>query len=86
LLDSDHKTHATLHEVLEVKGTKARTAYLDAGMRAKAARGQANYQGEWHSFAELHDPALFLRTDEYLETLRSRGCLSDLPPAGEMAD
>jgi len=72
LLSSDHKTHATLREILEVKGTKARTVYLDPRLRAKAAQGQSDYCGEWHSFEDLHDPALFLRTEEYMETLRQR--------------
>ena len=72
LLSSDHKTHATLREILEIKGARARTAYLDRGLRARAAKGQTDYQGEWHSIRELNDPALFLRTEEYLETLRER--------------
>ena len=72
LLDSDHKTHATLREILEIKGAKARTVHLDPRLRAKAAGGKGDYRGEWHLLTQLNDPALFLQTEEYADTLRER--------------
>ena len=63
----DPKTHGMLMEVVKVKGNKARTVYLDAKTPPRTARN-----GSWHAFADLLNPALFLRTDEFVQTLREQ--------------
>ncbi len=74
LHEADPKTHAMLMEVLEIKGNLARTAYLDPHAEGQAkGTGKATGQpGSWHRLELLLDPALFLRTEEYLQTLCER--------------
>ena len=70
LHEADPKTHAMLMEVLEVKGQKARTAYLSR--RGRMGSCEATSRGTWHSVAALQDAALYLKTDEFAQTLRRR--------------
>jgi hypothetical protein len=74
LLASGPKIHRQLMEVLEVRRDRARTAYLETGLQSrdlvqkrKPARPEA-----WHPLQELCDPALFLKTDEFVRTLQER--------------
>jgi len=76
LLVSDPKVHRMLMEVLEVKGHRAKTAYLDPRCMFEnwfgASRGQAQ---SWHRLDELQDPNPFLKTEEFSQTLRERSRL-----------
>lgn len=74
LHDSDPKTHAMLMVVLETRGMLARTAYLEAHIRRRAngASRARDGSGRWYPMGELHDPALFLKTEEFRETLQHK--------------
>ena len=64
------KVHALLMQVVEVSGERVKTAFLDAAAAESCWRSNRRLAGVWHPVSELEDPALFLRTEEYLQTLR----------------
>jgi ABC-type metal ion transport system substrate-binding protein len=69
LLENEPKVHARLLVIVEVNGSTAKVAPLDL---ATAADATSNRREEIFSPLEaLVDPAMFLKTDEFLETLRS---------------
>ena len=83
------KVHALLMEVVEVAGERAKTDFLDAGAAEVCWRPNQRLTGVWHSMSDLEDPALFLKTDEYLRTLQEwtcRGLGSSASPGQEASD
>jgi len=74
LHESDPKIHGMLMEVLQVQGDRARIIYLDGRERYRAsfAQGETGVLGVWYPLDKLQDPALFLRTEEFQQTLRER--------------
>jgi hypothetical protein len=65
LHQADPKIHAMLMEVVEIKAGQARTAYLDRKLNSGA-----NPEKSWHRVSELVDPAVYLKTDEFIHTLK----------------
>ncbi|HYG34126.1 MAG TPA: hypothetical protein VEC99_05050 [Clostridia bacterium] len=74
LHEKDPKIHAMLMEIIEIQGDKAMVAYLDS--QAAAEQGLANRRSDrsefWCRANELQDPALFLKTEEFHQTVRER--------------
>lgn len=70
LHQADPKVHAMLMEILEVKGDRAKTAYLDPGVDCERPANKEPHS--WHPLECLHDPMLFLKTEEFSRTLRER--------------
>lgn len=56
-------------EIVEIRGNRALTAYLEGS----PADDIAPEPGAWRPLSNLLDPALFLKTEEFLLTLQSRG-------------
>lgn len=76
-------------EVVEVAGERAKTDFLDAGAAEGCWRSNRRLAGVWHSMSDLEDPALFLKTDEYLRTLQEwtgRKLMSSARPGQEAND
>ena len=65
------KVHCMLMEVTEVKGGHAKAAFLHPIPLNLISRVNGLSE-DWHPMALLHDPAVFLRTEEFLQTLRDR--------------
>jgi hypothetical protein len=83
------KVHALLMEVVEVAGERAKTDFLDPGAAEVCWRSNRRLAGVWHSMSDLEDPVLFLKTDEYLQTLQEwtcRGLRSSAWPGQEASD
>lgn len=70
LLENEPKVHARLMEIVEVNGSMAKLTPLD---HSAAADAVSNRREEIFSPLEaLVDPAMFIKTEEFLETLRSQ--------------
>jgi hypothetical protein len=69
VLDADGpKTHRFLLEIVEIRGPRAHTVYLEGS----PANGITHDPGSWRPLSKLLDPASFLKTEEFLRTLHSR--------------
>jgi len=68
LLETGPKVHARLMEIVEINGTRARLVLLDL---SKPPGDPSSRKEEiWSPIEALVDPALFIKTEEFLQTLR----------------
>lgn len=60
-------------EVLDIQEHRAKAVYLEPRSVTKAqAAGEERGEDDWHSVGELRDPAMYLKTEEFLRTLQER--------------
>jgi len=68
LLEAEPKIHARLMRIVDISGTRAKLAPLDLSTLLSNPNGSTG--GIWAPLDALVDPALFIKTEEFLETLR----------------
>ncbi len=80
VLHEDHpKTHAMLMEIVDIKPGHAKTVFLAPPFHEAPGKNHPAHD-TWHPLDKLHDPVRFLKTQEFLETLRARSLLRPSPP------
>jgi len=70
LLETGPKVHARLMEIVEIKGSRARLALLD--LTKPANLPNCRLEECWSPLETLVDPSLFIKTEEFLQTLRAQ--------------
>jgi len=68
LLETGPKVHARLMEIVEINGARARLALLDFAKPPSDPNGRT--EEYWSPLEALVDPALYIKTEEFLQTLR----------------
>jgi hypothetical protein len=69
LLETGPKVHARLMEIIEINGRRARLALLDLAKPPDAPNNRTEVG--WSPIDDLVDPALFIKTEEFVQTLRA---------------